>query len=76
MNDGINARYIRIAKDVFNGGYTPDEPGCDVTLKRYKQTFAWYGKDGVLDFESQITLFKKYGIDKSAVYNALRKITL
>jgi hypothetical protein len=74
--DGVDERYMVIAKDVFDGGYTP--PGSDATLKRRGNTFAWYAKetDVVLGRYSQIKLFKIHNIEKPAVYNALRKLTL
>jgi hypothetical protein len=76
--DGVNDRYLSIALDVANGGYTPPVQGCNVTLKRREKTFAWYIKDTdiMLPKKSQLLRFEEFKIEKTALVNALRKISL
>jgi hypothetical protein len=76
--DGINDRYLSIALNIVNGGYTPPVKGCNVTLRRHDKTFAWYLKDTeiLLPRNSQSPKFQQFKVERTALYNALRKITL
>jgi len=68
-----DARYRKIAMDVCKDGYTPE--GSDDVLKFSERRFYWEGKSGkIYSRRKQPELFKRYGIDKTMLFNVSIKV--